>query len=49
VGPATNLNNFKIFQICSNMVQCKTSLPELENFEIKYGCGGFDVRNMFPY
>jgi hypothetical protein len=49
VGPAASLNNFKIFQIRSNMVQCKTSLPELKKFERKYDFEGFDIRNIFTY
>jgi hypothetical protein len=31
------------------LVQTEISLPELEKFEIKYGCEGFDERNNFPY
>jgi hypothetical protein len=36
-------------QIHSNWVQCKTSLPEPEKFEIKYGFKVFEIRNNFPY
>jgi hypothetical protein len=49
VGPLRNLLNFKIIQICSNWVQCKVSLSELEKFEIKYGWKVFEVSNKFPY
>jgi hypothetical protein len=41
-----NLNNFEIVQIRSNLVQRKKSF-KLEKFKIKYGCEGFDVRNIF--
>jgi hypothetical protein len=44
-----NLNNFKIVHICSNLIQSKTSLPELKKFEIKYGCEGFNERSIFTY
>jgi hypothetical protein len=43
-----DLNNFKI-QMHANLFLCKRGLPKLKKFEIKYGCEGFSVRNIFPY
>jgi hypothetical protein len=34
-------------QICSNFDRSKKEFPELEQFEIKYGCEGFEERNNF--
>jgi hypothetical protein len=31
------------------LIWSKQYIPELEKFEIKYGCEGFDVSNNFPY
>jgi hypothetical protein len=39
--------NFDIIQIRSNLVRIKTSLPEPENLELKYGFERFDERNNF--
>jgi hypothetical protein len=47
VGPAAIQVKFEIIQILSNLVRIKTSLPELENFEIKYAFGGFEEMNNF--
>jgi uncharacterized protein YdhG (YjbR/CyaY superfamily) len=44
-GPAAIQIKFEIIQIHSNLAQIKTSLPELENFKIKYGFEGFDEIN----
>jgi hypothetical protein len=36
-------------QTHSNFIRSKQDLPKLKNFEIEYGCQGFDVRNNFSY
>jgi hypothetical protein len=47
VGPAAIQIKFEIIQIRFNLVCINTSLPELKNFEIKYGFGGFEEMNNF--
>jgi hypothetical protein len=37
----------EIIQIRSNLVRINISLPEIKNFEIKYGFEGFDEVNNF--
>jgi hypothetical protein len=42
--------NFEFdFQTKSNLFCSKGGLPVLENFEIKYGAEGVELRNNFPY
>jgi hypothetical protein len=43
-----NSNLKLIFQIYSNLIRSQQDLPELENFEIKYGWKEFEIRNNFP-
>jgi hypothetical protein len=40
---------WNLVQTNSNLIWLKQNLPELENFEIKYGFEGFDEGNKFPY
>jgi hypothetical protein len=40
----SNSNGFKLY---SNFDRSRNDLPELENFEIKYGFEGFEERNNF--
>jgi hypothetical protein len=46
-GFNSSLNNFKPFQINSNLFQSNQDILELRKFELKYGCGGFDEWNNF--
>jgi hypothetical protein len=40
--------NSKPNQTLSKFVHSKRDLLELETFEIKYGCEGFEIRNNVP-
>jgi hypothetical protein len=46
------LSGFKLFQNILNSFKLdsiQTGLSQTQKIEIKYGCEGFDVRNIFPY
>jgi hypothetical protein len=49
VGLTVILKDFKLNQNFTNLIQAKTNLSKLQNFGIKYGFEGFEIRNNFPY